>query len=401
MSNNKLELPNWNQDNLTRDNLNKMNLSILTLSNNTMNAIKGSASGNPIRLDDVSPLEHKIAVSVKNKNLFYFAEDLIDSGETDMGAWNYEVKKGTSKITLNTAAHEGIGSICINIDLSYLLNQLDPNKQYTLSIVASSDRVWGMAIFGGGMPFSSVGGASPVTFYPSQIPDTTLMFEDWGSIGELRFQIEEGITATEYISHDVTGTTVRRYGKNLFPIAAPSSTTGVSLNKCAFLPKGRYTVSMNRVGDEQWRLMFTLYDKNGVRILEEENQIEHCLTGRVAEGAVYHIYSGGGYYITPKTTATTITITLNDDYYLWVSYGNTNGTPTNAQVELGETATEYEPYVNPASCDADENGKVQGITANGEAMTLIAENGATITAEYNKDANKVFERLINAIISLP
>jgi hypothetical protein len=33
-------------------------------------------------------------------------------------------------------------------------------------------------------------------------------------------------------------------------------------------------------------------------------------------------------------------------------------------------------------------------------MTLVADNGTTITAEYNKDTNKVIESLVNAIISL-
>ena len=49
---------------------------------------------------------------------------------------------------------------------------------------------------------------------------------------------------------------------------------------------------------------------------------------------------------------------------------------------------------------ADENGVVKGIVGNGEVMTLFADSGTTITAEYNKDTNKVIESLVQAIISL-
>ena len=48
------------------------------------NALKGSASGNPIRLDDVSPLEHEIAVGLRSKNLFDPSVLLQASG------WVYE-----------------------------------------------------------------------------------------------------------------------------------------------------------------------------------------------------------------------------------------------------------------------------------------------------------------------
>ena len=63
------------------------------------------------------------------------------------------------------------------------------------------------------------------------------------------------------------------------------------------------------------------------------------------------------------------------------------------QVEIGETATDYEPYKDPDTYTSDENGAVRGIVGNGEAVTLFADNGATITAEYNRDTNKVIAKL--------
>ena len=56
------------------------------------------------------------------------------------------------------------------------------------------------------------------------------------------------------------------------------------------------------------------------------------------------------------------------------------------------TPTEHIPTVD---------GVVNGIIGNGEPMTLITDNAdTTITAEYNKDTNKVIDSLVNAIIAL-
>ena len=80
----------------------------------------------------------------------------------------------------------------------------------------------------------------------------------------------------------------------------------------------------------------------------------------------------------------------SDDFY---------ATFTGVQVEIGTAATECELYKEPITYTADENGNVDGIISNGENMTLIANDGI-VTAEYNKDINKAFEQLTQAIISM-
>ena len=46
----------------------------------------------------------------------------------------------------------------------------------------------------------------------------------------------------------------------------------------------------------------------------------------------------------------------------------------------------------PDPLTADEEGNIS-IVGNGESMTLIAEDGVTIDAEYNRDINKVITAL--------
>lgn len=61
------------------------------------------------------------------------------------------------------------------------------------------------------------------------------------------------------------------------------------------------------------------------------------------------------------------------------------------QFEFGDTATEYEPYVEPTTLTGNS------ITMKGEGVTLFANNGETLTAEYSRDINKAFAELLSKI----
>ena len=62
------------------------------------------------------------------------------------------------------------------------------------------------------------------------------------------------------------------------------------------------------------------------------------------------------------------------------------------QLELGSTATEFEPFVVGATYTADENGEIKA-TSIYPTTTLIADDGVTVSVEYNKDINKVIENV--------
>ncbi|MEE0898323.1 MAG: hypothetical protein U0L88_11950, partial [Acutalibacteraceae bacterium] len=59
----------------------------------------------------------------------------------------------------------------------------------------------------------------------------------------------------------------------------------------------------------------------------------------------------------------------------------------NIQIEEGATATEYEPYIEPTTYTADENGKLI-IPSIYPSMTIVADSDATMSVEYNRDINK-------------
>ncbi|MBR7165262.1 MAG: hypothetical protein IKD18_03190 [Clostridia bacterium] len=82
-------------------------------------------------------------------------------------------------------------------------------------------------------------------------------------------------------------------------------------------------------------------------------------------------------------------------------YTAARGYVKDLQIEIGTTATEYEPYVEPTTYTADANGIVKGVTSLYPTTTLLTDTeGVTIEAEYNKDANKVIANLMEKIAAL-
>lgn len=67
------------------------------------------------------------------------------------------------------------------------------------------------------------------------------------------------------------------------------------------------------------------------------------------------------------------------------------------QLELGKTASEYEPFKGETYTPSAD-GTVEGVTSLYPTTTLLCDTeGVTIDVEYNKDANKVIAELIDLI----
>ena len=71
------------------------------------------------------------------------------------------------------------------------------------------------------------------------------------------------------------------------------------------------------------------------------------------------------------------------------------------QVEIGETATQHEPYIEPTVYDVPTDGIVEGVKSLYPSVSLYTDTpGAIVDTEYNRDINKAFAELQNALISL-
>ena len=132
--------------------------------------------------------------------------------------------------------------------------------------------------------------------------------------------------------------------------------------------------------------------------------VSYTLSGNpITDNSVQTFLESGGMGIYDKGYGKTFTPTKDFESKVTIlvnSGSSLNNVIVKPLLEIGTTATEFEACVQPTTYTADENGKVEGIIGNGEDVTLIGVNGVIISAEYNKDTNKVIECLVNAIISL-
>lgn len=72
----------------------------------------------------------------------------------------------------------------------------------------------------------------------------------------------------------------------------------------------------------------------------------------------------------------------------------------NIQIEEGATVTECEPFVEPTTYTADENGRLT-LPSVYPSMTVYTKNdGIKVNAQYNRDVNKVIISLVDAVVSL-
>lgn len=97
-----------------------------------------------------------------------------------------------------------------------------------------------------------------------------------------------------------------------------------------------------------------------------------------------------------------ITITKPTTIWAYASFSNTveSYIISNIQVEFGNAATEYEPY-NGIEYAVNEDGTVDGVRSIYPVTTLLTDTeGAIVSCEYNRDLNKAFNELYNAIISM-
>ena len=103
------------------------------------------------------------------------------------------------------------------------------------------------------------------------------------------------------------------------------------------------------------------------------------------------------------TGGTTLPFTFSGrltDVILYNWNGATEGGIEDIQLELGSVQTDYEPY-NEGECIELTDREWAEVGAIFPSMTVYSDTDtAILTLDYNKDINKVIERLVNAIISL-
>ena len=396
--------------------INEVNAQGDVAKNTFASAIKGTASGNPIRLNDVSPLAHEMSVGVKSRNILPIVP--------------YDGSKTVSGITFtlnddNSLHIKGTATAATNFSyVSENVGQRKPIKKGTYTISGANGLV-----LGGNLGRITIGitgvteyyayNNTPTTFTIAS--DTTMYFKvsifQGATVDTTVYpMLELGNTASAYSKPvDVNGASVKKFGKNLWRFEDLRKTGGADLTKTdtGLISKGG--VGTTFVSSNIWLVPISCLDgmdltiscdvvpsgnnkpRLGLNYVGENGTVTASIkeTGTLGMNAsiplkVDSTKASGGKYIQfrfcSNVSSTTEGLT-SDDIATW----------SNFQIEIGNK-TAYEPY----KCEphtADANGVVSGIIGNGEDVTLMGD-GVTITAEYNVDTKKYIDKKFDELAAM-
>jgi hypothetical protein len=347
------------------------------------NALKGSAEGNPIRIDDTSPLEHEIAVALRSKNLMPYP--YLNTTRTENGITFTDNGDGT--VTANGTATGDVFFFCDNSFTSQVVGET-----YHLSGCPSGggDKKYALDCYGGGVGYArDTGSGTTVTPQDNSKMTFRIVIYSGAAVNNLVFKpmLELGTTATEYTPFvDVNGAKVTRYGKNLcnpydFTLGQDwngNQNPSLAVLNMPCLPNTTYAISWNEEA------------KNKVKFI-----VEKISTTATASNNTFSVSTNTDKSFTTKPNTNCICVLVQDlDFNYLITYDFVES--LKIQIEKGTTATEYEPYKEPTEYVANENGNVS-VTSVSPTTTLIADNGAIISAEYNRDINKAFAELMQAV----
>lgn len=365
------------------------------------NALRGSSFGSAVRMDDISPNEHTLRVKVSSKNSIPYP--FTYEPTTSCGITFTDNKNGT--ITLNGQSNDSTSPATYILFNNTNINKLGlkPNTDYHLSCSDSNLAISLRTVKADGTnKFYSYGN---IKFPSEEAPDRlflqvkkndTRTFENT----VISIQLELGTTATVYTPFvsDLTTVKVTRFGKNLFDKTSVLDTNNwvsyqggySNFHITGLKPNTEYTFSMSA---NNW----TGVSDNGFYI--SINTIQSKWNGGYSI-----VHSSGSVNSCP--TSRTITSSNSGDLYLQFYYVTAERLTTcfngliDVQLEIGNTRTTYEPYQGQTYTPAAD-GTVSGVKSLYPTTTLMTDTeGTIIEAEYNKDINKAFAELQQAIISL-
>lgn len=377
----------------------KLSTAVLTGVQQFCGALTGLSNGEILCLNNISPVEHQIELTAGSKNL-------LDLTLAKNAQFFTVTEKTENKICATAPNAEN------NQPVLDLFNAKLPAGTYTLSCSislenvpdaadnVSADRRNEILVFKDGTFITKTGAITADGTYFKQL-SFTLPAEATVHVGWYRnvcdikpddslykvtlsnIQLEFGETATAYTPYlaSLAGVRVTRYGKNLFnPATAELTDAQKTANGVTFtaasgsvdvkLPAGTYSISFKR-------------NKNGVLYLRN---------GKTESGYFSQIGAA--------ETLATFNYTADADGYLRISSFTTGLELANLQIERASAATAYEPFTAKVYT-ADPNGSFTGVTSLYPVTTLLpGSTGVSLTAKYNKDINKAFAALQQAIISL-
>ncbi len=322
--------------------------------------------------------------------------NIPDIAETTKSGVTYSVKDGVLKI--NGTCTAGFTPVSVSLSL--------PSATYTMSVnlvsgstggandsfnCYSSDETRQLVAFG------TV--SYPVTrTFSSDVStcNVTINKNATFSNAVLTFQVEKGSSATSWEPFSnicpISGRTevvTQRTGKNLLELPfVHQSTVAVSKDNCFFIKAGDYVLSFASIGNATtWRLCLYMFDEDGNALLSNEYAPNRSMQSTGA-------YWRWGGNVSDKASP----IHIDSDCYVRFTFslGTTSASDvaTDAQLETGTTATDYEPY-NGTRYTTDLGRTVYGGTLDVVSGELVVDRAmvdlGTLNWANNQTGTNAFE----------
>lgn len=356
-----------------------------TVSKTFSNVLKASATGESVVITDISPVEHNIKVNVSSQNLCdnIWETGIID-GKTGNHMYSDEVKNRThSKNYIPVKYGENYIFSGFEFDVTNIKNILiyEYAEDYTYNLVTNLSL--------SGYIYTP---SKPTTKYIRfSLNSTNLDINNMPLV-----QFERGTVATPYKDYiDVSETKLLAQGKNLWKHSASyelegSGAANVLVEDKVSFPLGYYTFSCN-------------IEVKNITANASNSIIVYVYI--VREDGTTSVYS----VIRANTKSGKVSFTIDGttskirrmDLTQHANFISGTAKLSDIQLEIGEVATEYEPYKPPIEHTVNADGTVGGVKSIFPTTTLTTDTiGVVIDVEYNRDINKAFTELQQAIISL-
>lgn len=362
--------------------------------NNSSNALKGAASGEAVRVDDVSPVEHKTRVNVKGKNLIPFP-------------YSYEAGD-YSGVTFTVAENGGVvlnGTATKNAAFRFLTQgNIKVKGKFTLSGCDSgTSTTYYIQPFVNGTAQSAVYNAPKTYDWDGILTDVALFFKEGAVFENVQIlpMLEEGDTATEYEPYiDPSSVTVTRCGKNLFNTNDYSVSVGNLITNEADGQK--YTVGGDAGTDTLAYSAGAITFRFPENIKINDSVAISLYVTLLEQGAYDNRLRVWGMSDVGANEYATVMLTTGKRQKISCTYSSGVGALTGImfylnnnkllleadtlQVELDEVTTDFEAYKGE-TYTPNADGTVE-ISSLAPTMTLVTDTaGAIIDLEYNKDIN--------------
>lgn len=361
-------------------------------------AIKGKASGEIVRVDDVSPIEHDVRCRVRGKNLVNV--DFI-GGESSSD--RSIIQKDGDTIVFPALDGNVYGFYMNNSDLGMKVGKTYTASIGSISAFNPSSYGWRIRYMDG--TTATLPHAQTVTFTVEKEIEKIIfrIGSPYQGNTESRItdiQIEEGPVATEYEPYlDPTTVTVSRCGKNLFDmtslIGKKTTMNGVTVEvlsdgciyahgtpidttidtsitmshsqKVDVFPRGTYVYGNNPRPNDENVYCFPQANRpdNKAWIININKTPTYVPENFCMDRFVVYVKAG-------------TTKAVNAKFYL--------------QVELGGESTGYEKYQSVSTIVPSADGFCD--IASVYPTTMVFAPGATVDIEYNRDTTKVMESYV-------